>query len=254
MDAKSAFFKNSESQQFDDCSAIVPLIIFDDRKDEYVFIGTAFYISNSGIVMTAKHNLFATNNKLFEKIYIIHFTSDGYIPRPIAKMIYSYEHDIAYLLPAEIVDEYNSVIYAPSLILTDTLPEFDEQLGMYGYPNSRIITSEEETFVNLKSEFFLGKCREYHSNGFSILKNPCYQTTILIKSGASGGPVFDKHGNVFALCSTAFELDDGGENISFVTPLSASFQMVLDDDNGNKFTVLELIEKKIIAFKKSVAI
>lgn len=250
MDAKSGFFRNSNFEPFEDCSAIIPLVTIDTEFDGYVFIGTAFYISKTGIIMTAKHNLFRPDGKPFEPLYIIHFEPTGYIFRLITKTFYCDKYDIAYLLPVEIADENHSKIYPSSLILTDSIPKYDEQLSTYGFPNSRIIRSDGITEIDLQCQFFLGKCRDYFLDGFSILKNPCFQTTILIKGGASGGPVFDKFGNVFALCSTGYELDDGEENISFVTPISPSFNILLEDGMGNKFTILELIEKQIIAFKK----
>lgn len=251
MDVKSSVFTNQKGEHFEHPPAIVPLVTIDKEKDCYVFIGTAFYISNSGVLLTAKHNLFDNKKKLFENLFVVHFfKNESYIFRPIRTTTYSNEHDLAYLLPEGILDKEGNTVDSPSLILTDAIPEYDEQLGMYGYPNSRILRSDGSTNIYFNSEPFLGKCRDYFPNGFSILKNPCFQTSILIKGGASGGPVFDKNGNVFAVCSTGYEIDDGGENISFVTPVSPSFNLVLNDNAGNELPILELIERGIIAYSK----
>ena len=58
MNAKTAYFNNSKFGESDHTSAIVPLISENKQTGELFFIGTAFYISSSGILMTVKHNLF----------------------------------------------------------------------------------------------------------------------------------------------------------------------------------------------------
>lgn len=247
MNAKTAYFNNSKFGESDHTSAIVPLISKNKQTGELFFIGTAFYISSSGILMTVKHNLFDKKNNLFENLGVFHFLpNNNYILRPIRKMTYTDNYDIAYLLPDQILDKNNMSINSPSLVLTESTPEINEQLATYGYPNSRM----DKVEVHFNAEFFLGNCVEYHSNGFVLLKNPCFQTSILIKSGTSGGPVFDKSGKVFAVCSTGFDLIPGEENISSVTPIKPSFNLILEDGSGNKMSILELIDKKIISFSE----
>jgi V8-like Glu-specific endopeptidase len=252
MDAKSAHFFSSKTGETNHSPAIVPLISENKKTGEGFFIGTAFYISSSGLLMTAKHNLFDKKNLHFDNLGVIHFLpNNAYILRPIRKITYSHEFDIAYLLPEAILHKGKDVVTNPCLTLTDSVPEFDDQLGMYGFPNTKTVDADGEFQFHFNPEFYLGKCREYHKDGFSLLRNPCYQTSINIKSGASGGPVFDKNGHVFAVCSTGIDLGDGGENISFVTPIIPSFSLVLEDGAGNKLSISQLIEKKVVGFKNS---
>lgn len=254
MDAKSAYFTGSESGSSEKTTAIVPLVSENKETGELFFIGTAFYISNAGLLMTAKHNLFYNKDKVFDNLGVFHFLpNNAYILRPIRKLAYANGIDIAYLLPDGILNKEKVSVSSPCLILTNTQPKFDEQLGMYGYPNSRIEKINNIPEAHFNSEFYLGKCREYHKEGFSLLRNPCYQTTINIKSGASGGPVFDSKGHVFALSSTGIDLCDGGENISFVTPISPSFGLILEDGAGNKYSIQELIDKKHIPFEENAS-
>lgn len=247
MNAKSAYFTNSKQETSKHTTAIVPLVSEDKQLNKIFLIGTAFYISNLGILMTAKHNLFNRDNELFDNLGVYHFLPDNhYILRPVRGGAYNDEYDIAYLLPEQIIHKGTEIVSSDALVLTDKQPVMNEQLATYGYPDSRL----DEFELHFIAEFYLGNCREYHPEGFSILKNPCFQTTIHIKSGASGGPVFDKEGRVFAICSTGFEFGDDGENVSFVTPILPSLNLVLDD-GLNKRTVLELIEQNIINFEKS---
>ena len=61
--------------------------------------------------------------------------------------------------------------------------------------------------------------------------------------------VFNENGYVFAISSTGFDLIDDQDNISFVTPLEPSFNLTLEDSNGGRFSISELIEKGIILHK-----
>jgi V8-like Glu-specific endopeptidase len=248
MTDASGYFRNSKNEISEHTSSIVPLISENKNNNRLFFIGTAFYISGLGILMTAKHNLFDKNAKFFDNLGVYNFLPDNqYILRPIRKLIYSNDYDIAYLLPEEIKYKGTELVLSQSLVLTDSTPKTGEQLGTYGYPNSKM----DNYRADFNAKFYKGNCTKFHPNGFSILKNPCYQTTILIMGGASGGPVFDKDGKVFAVCSTGYDLIDGEENISLVTPISPSFSMTIEDGKNETTTISNLIERKIIVFEKN---
>jgi V8-like Glu-specific endopeptidase len=247
MEAKGANFKDQYGETINNQTAIVPLISQDPGTGKIFFIGTAFYISGNGLMVTAKHCLYDKDEKIFDNLGVYHFFPDNnYILRPITQVVISNDYDIAYLLPKQILHK-GKPFTGTSLILTESKPEFDDQLGIYGYPLSRIdYNTGNVGKMDFVSQFYLGRCREYHANGFSLLKNPCYQTSIQIMSGASGGPVFDKNGHVFAVCSTGYDLAEEGEDISFVTPISPSFNITIPDGSGNALTIRDLIGKGFI--------
>lgn len=249
MNAKEAIFKNLYGHTVDGSSAVVPLVSQNRNTNEVFFIGTAFFISAAGILMTAKHNLFDKEENLFDNLGVYQFFPDNkFILRPIRGGSYSGSYDIAYLLPEE-VRYKNETYFGPALTLTNHKPDLKEQLGMFGYPESRVTYEvKSPAIADFNSKFFLGTCVDYHPGGFSLLKNPCYQTNIKIPSGASGGPVFDKNGYVFAVASTGFDLSDGGEDISFVTPVAPSFDLMLTDGTDTSVSVKDLITRQIINF------
>ncbi len=247
MNKKTAYFNSTLQGTSEHTAAIVPLISEDKKLGKLFFIGTAFYISNSGILMTAKHNLFDKENKLFSNLGVYHFLPDNQcILRPIRTLTFTNEYDIAYLLPEQILNKNKELVSNPTLILSNSEPVIGEQLATYGYPNSRMNVNE----FHFNADFFLGNCIQYKSEGSPMLRNPCYQTSIHIKSGSSGGPVFDKEGHVFAICSTGYDLIEGEDNISFITPIQPSFNLILEDGLGNRSTILELIENGIILLHK----
>ncbi|WP_298545901.1 serine protease [uncultured Aquimarina sp.] len=253
MKAISAYFNGSISGVSKDSNAIVPLVSEDKKTNKLFFIGTSFYISGNGILLTAKHCIFNKKDEVYDNLGVIHFLPNNqYILRPIRKTTYANEYDVAYLLPEEILDKEKNIVPSPSLILTDRFPELNEQLGTFGYPDTQTIPQPESIKMDFISDFYLGKYVEFHKNGIGLLKNSCFQTTIKMKSGSSGGPVFNKNGTVIGICSTGYDVTDGGDDISFATPLLPTFSLSLEDDNGNKKTINELIEEKIISFKKTV--
>lgn len=239
-------FKNDKGDITQHTSAIVPIVTVDKQTSKTIFIGTAFYISTNGLLLTAKHNLFEKENQVYDNLGVIHILPENkYILRPIIKYIYSEEYDISYLMPAEIKNKNGEIVTNHILTLTETIPVIDEQLSTYAYPNSKSYDSE----IHFNADFFLGNFKEYYPDGFSFLKHPCYRTSILIKGGASGGPVFNNSGQVFAVNSTGYDLGEGEESISFVTPISPSFNLELEDQTGQRFSIRSLINDGFIIVK-----
>jgi V8-like Glu-specific endopeptidase len=247
MKAKSAYFVNSNLEKIDYVSAIVPLITKEKYTQKIIFIGTAFYISKGGILITARHNLFYEEGKLFDSLAIIHFTNNQeFVIRQIHNATHSESYDIAYLVPWMKLTN-KGMSSAQSLTLTNYTPEVNDQLGLYGYPDTRLSNYADTTIVDFSPKFYLGSCTDFHRNGFGILKNPCFQTNIKIKSGASGGPIFDKNGKVFAVASTGYDLDNEvEEDLSFVTPIEPTFGLKIKDVNGKESTVFELMDRGLI--------
>ena len=60
MKGEGGYFKNKISGNMEHTKAVVPLNST-DKNGQIFFIGTCFYISIAGILMTAKHNLFKKN-------------------------------------------------------------------------------------------------------------------------------------------------------------------------------------------------
>ena len=84
----------------------------------------------------------------------------------------------------------------------------------YAYPETEIEAGEIRQVLNFKATFYDGKLEDCfpHGRDRTIHPEPCYQTSIVTRGGASGGPVMGKDGRVFAINSTGF---DGVDNVSF---------------------------------------
>lgn len=76
-----------------------------------------------------------------------------------------------------------------------------------------------------------------------MLPGNVYETSITIKGGASGGPVYDENGNVFGVNSTGID----GTNISYVSSIGDILDLAVCDlslSDGSRratMTIRELI-------------
>src|SRR5436190_9376234 len=102
--------KNKLEEQFQDTNGnlvegrrvVSPL--FAEDGDRPVFLGTAFFISVNGLMLTAKHCLFK-NGKLYDRFFIVHFIEDNkFVIQKIHQLRWNIS-DIAVILPFNISDE-----------------------------------------------------------------------------------------------------------------------------------------------------
>ena len=179
-------------------------------------IGTGFFISSFGLFVSAKHVLrdcFDEKGKQKFSVCLLQFFSDNrYLFRHIAWCCSHNRADVAVgLAEGTSGGESN-----PALPLTTVGPSNGELAATFAYPETKIEQLGATQVMNFKAEFYDGSIVKYFPNGRDkvMFPGPCYQTTMVIKGGASGGPVVGKSGRAFAINSTGF---DGASDISFVS-------------------------------------
>jgi len=118
------------------------------------------------------------------------------------------------------------------------------QIVGFGYPKTQTTVIDNLTTFHLQGKWSEGLVEELHPNGLSLLQNSCYQTTMHIESGSSGGPVFND-GYVVGVNSSSFELTGEEKPISFITPISYILDLQLSIENNIK-TIRDLISQKAI--------
>jgi hypothetical protein len=69
-----------------------------------------------------------------------------------------------------------------------------------------------------------------------ILPMPCFQTSVPLRSGMSGGPIITEDGFVVGVVSTGFEIDGEGEAISYASMIAPSMFLTINslDERGNE--------------------
>src|SRR4051794_35735114 len=90
-------FEDSTGNILSSYNFVAPLLGKENGK--LVGLGTSFFISERGLLLTAKHCLFDENNSLYQGFVIVQFTKDRrYQLRPIYQVSYDNNSDIAVLL------------------------------------------------------------------------------------------------------------------------------------------------------------
>ena len=114
----------------------------------------------------------------------------------------------------------------------------------YAYPkHANLILPDGTQQINFAPTYYDGHIKGYFPLGRDkvLLPGPCYQTSMAIQAGASGGPVFSPNGLVFGVNSTGYD----GTDVSFVSRIHEIFAISIDDvviDAGvaRKLSIIEL--------------
>jgi hypothetical protein len=115
----------------------------------------------------------------------------------------------------------------PVLTLTFVAPDLDARVVTFAYPRHANQFLDNAQIINLMPTWYDGDVKEYYPTGRDrvLLPAPCYRTSIIIHSGASGGPVFSRSGYVFGVNSTGID----GTDISFVSRINEIFNLTIED-------------------------
>lgn len=230
--------------------AVFP-IIKEINKENWEIIGTGFYITHNGVIATARHVLADVIDEKRKKqkhpIFFPHFCEDGrWFVRQITQAILADNGDVALGLPTEFKhNKTGKLLRNKVLTLTTSVAKIGEKLITYAYPKS--YTKKNE--VHCWSNYYEGKVVKYYPKGRDRVMMPtaCYQTSINILPGASGGPVFSPSGHVVGINSTSF---DGAQDISYVSCISRLLRLSIPV-NDNNCTIEDLSKIGYVSLVRS---
>jgi hypothetical protein len=188
-------------------------------------LGTGFFIASFGLFISAKHVLrdcFDQSGMQRFPICILQIFPDNHYR--YRNILWCSSHNTADVAVA-LAEPWEDDLLNPCLPLTTSPPPIGETVATYAYPQGQI---KEENFLqilNIKDAFFDGQIVEFLPNGRdqSMLPGPCYQTSIVLHGGASGGPVVGKSGRVFGVNSTGFDDD----KISYLSRINEILRLPL---------------------------
>lgn len=215
----------------DPMEAIIP-ILKQLSKDQWQLIGTAFYITTNGIFLTARHVLddVINQNTQTHPIAVFHFLPNKqYIIRPILRAFLKNQSDVAAGLAAEI--RHNStgnLLENKIVILSRSITKNGELIHTYAYPETTCSLKK----IIFSSNYYEGKITKHYPDGRDsvLMPHKCYQTTMNLLGGASGGPVFNSNGEVIGINSTGYE-QNTNSHISFISDINEIFNIVIDKVN-----------------------
>jgi hypothetical protein len=227
--------------------AIVP-IAKQSRDGEWTILGTEFFVGQGGLLVTAKHVLsddFGPDERPKETVAIFQFLDDqSVLQRDVWKARHHHTVDISLVTPMRAVQNITG-ISAPNqmLRLTGTPPPLGTPIFSLAYPQSTIRADGLVSELNFRQAYFKGKLIEYLPDGRDrvMLPGPCFRTSMVIHGGASGGPVFDSQGRVFAVNSTGW----GSDPDSYISPITPLLEFTMKtklprESDPRELTIREL--------------
>lgn len=243
---------NANGKIFRNEQGIFPVIYCHKPTSTIKCLGTAFFIHELGIFVTARHVIadVAQDGAAGDShIMLVQQLSDRQtVSRMVTNLCIHPSADIVVGLAgiARHIRTAEPVNFelAPKCRLSFKQIDNGTTLAGFGYPKTERIVNENLTTFNFRGNWSEGAVEDFHIGGTSMLKNSCYQTTMVIKSGSSGGPVFH-NGHVVGINSSSFELTGEENPISFITPVGYLLPLQVPIE-GELISVKDLIQKNIV--------
>ena len=214
-------------------------------------VGTGFYIGGGGLFATAAHVL---NESLDDRgnfttgMWILHRFSNKIYWRPIIQTTTHPLTDVAIGYGSAMKHNITGELLGNKVVaLSAFMPLPFENISTFAYPETQVTGEPQD--IDMYSGWYQGRLLETlpRAGDRVMLPGPCYRTSIVVHGGASGGPVFDRRGKVFAVNSTGFHAD----TVSYVSCVSSVFDLHVqgihpDTNVTGSMTVRQLAERKVV--------
>ena len=201
-------------------------------------IGTGFYITRYGLVLTAKHVaacLQAPEAGRIRPSWTWHLPAAGQVVlRSVRAVTYDtraphHFPDLAVLQVDNFIDlEKQTALANPSLSLSTSIPPIGAPVATFAYPqNYELDLRSKGTPATMHADSYEGAFLEVvPADDHSPLKYIHFRTSIDVRDGASGGPAFGPDGHVFAINCRGMTFIDGSHSSTLV-PATAFLQLVV---------------------------
>jgi S1-C subfamily serine protease len=242
-------FVSSSGKTINGSELVFPIVTRNNNGD-FKFIGTGFFINAFGGFATAKHVIFDNDGKPLFPFYIIQVLSrNKYIVRHVKTFSVNPNADAAVCMLVGL-NQNGRPLQNSCLTLSKDNVNVGDKVKTFAYPKSKFVEESKRTQIGeFIANWYRGEITEHFPEGRdkTFLPSECYQTSVQILGGASGGPVIDKTGKVVGINSTGYDLENSEEfSVSFITPISAIFDIRVRVGEKEEKTIIELGETGVI--------
>lgn len=224
---------NQKGQLVDPAYAIFPILRQHKDVSKKEIVGTGFFVADGGIFITAKHVLESAYEKGPDAPYflgIIQFMFDGkFTERALRQICWSNSADIGLGVCQEAKHNVTGALLEnPKIRIGLRQPKVGEKISTYAYPDSTAEHLGDRTAIHTFPHFYDGQIVEDFPVGrdSAQLSWPCFQTSMHIHGGASGGPVFDSSGMAIGINTASWDPDT---DISYVTKIQAALALPINN-------------------------
>lgn len=224
---------NLDGKPIDPADGVIPIMKEIDAG-KLAIIGTGFYITRYGLFLTSEHVLSDLVHESKQKIltsYICHRVGDTEVHlRRVVSINLFKEADLAIGQADNFQKEFpNNPLMNMRGVLSTEIPEKGEKLITFAYPENKILdfTQHGNTPV-ISSDYYEGEfLRHVINSEHPYIPYPHFETSIKIRSGASGGPVFYR-GRIIGVNCRGWDFGDTDDNhLSYVIPIEAGLLLKL---------------------------